>query len=112
MKACFRAKTIDEQIEALSPTPEGRLPSASINARLIRDLSLVYNHPSYAQHLEHSLAQVEQPLKALQIQQRNVAASAQQHPQTSLLPSLPPPRQPDHPRPTPPPPHPPTPPPP
>ncbi len=101
MKACFRAKTIDEQIEALSPTPEGRLPSASINARLIRDLSLVYNHPSYAQHLEHSLAQVEQRLKARQIQQGNVAASAQQRAQSSLLASLPPARKREQPRRTP-----------
>jgi len=93
MNAFFRAKTIEGQIEALSPTPDGQLPAASINARLIRDLALVYDHPSYAQHLDHSLAQVEQRLQARQIQHGDVAASAPPRAQSSHLANPPPARK-------------------
>jgi photosystem II stability/assembly factor-like uncharacterized protein len=93
MKASFRAKTIEEQIDALSQTPDGQLPSASINARLIRDLSLVYNHPSYAQHLEHSLEHVGQRLQAQQLRPGNVAGSKPPRVQSAISASLPPTRR-------------------
>src|SRR5258708_30933100 len=88
MKASFRAKTIEEQIDALSQTPNGQLLSASINARLVRDLSLVYDHPSYAQQLEHSLEHVEQRLQAQQLRRGNVAGSQQQRVQSTIPASL------------------------
>ncbi len=93
MKASFRAKTIEEQIDGLSQTPDGQLLSASINARLIRDLSLVYDHPSYAQHLEHSLEHVGQRLQAQQLRQGNVAGSKPPRVQSAIPASLPPARR-------------------
>ena len=93
MKASFRAKTIEEQIDGLSQTPDGQLLSASINARLIRDLSLVYDHPSYAQHLEHSLEHVGQRLQAQQLQQGNVAGSKPPPVQSAIPASFPPARR-------------------
>ena len=89
MKESFRAKTVEEQIEALSHTPDGQIPSLSSHIRLLRDLSLIYDRPSYAQHLEQSLEHVEQRLRTQLLRQGNVVGKTSLHTQDDLLASLP-----------------------
>lgn len=79
MKASFQAKTVEEQIEALSHASGEQLPTPSLNARLVRDLSLVYDHSSYAQHLEQSLEHIEQRLQIQFHRQGNALGSAPPH---------------------------------
>ncbi len=70
--ALFEAKTIDEQIEALTWSQNEQFVPSSLNARIMHDLYQVYDSSSYTQQLERSRGRIWQRLGVERGQRENI----------------------------------------